>query len=124
MVKLNASYDFMDAIEDIKVISKDKKLGITKDILPHLAIELVKSEQERKRNEILEEGVRINQADTMLDIPLTDISHSLSEIATAIERTGEVVLPKCPNCYSVIDTGNKVCPECSFNLKVGEKRHV
>lgn len=89
MVKLNVSYDFIDALEDIKEISKDKKLGITKDVLPHLAIELVKAEQERKKNEILDEGVRINQADNMLDIPLTDISQSLSEIATAIERTGD-----------------------------------
>lgn len=78
----------MDAIEDIKEISKDKKLGITKDVLPHLAIELVKAEQERKKNEILDEGVRINQADNMLDIPLTEISQSLSEIATVIERAG------------------------------------
>lgn len=78
----------MDAIEDIKEISKDKKLGITKDVLPHLAIELVKAEQERKKNEILDEGVRINQADNMLDIPLTEISQSLSEFATVIERVG------------------------------------
>lgn len=37
--RLKISYDFMDAIEDIKEISKDKKLGITKDVLPHLAVE-------------------------------------------------------------------------------------
>lgn len=88
MSRLKVSYDFMDAIEDIKEISKDKKLGITKDVLPHLAIELVKAEQERKKNEILDEGVRINQADNMLDIPLTEISQSLSEFATVIERVG------------------------------------
>ena len=88
MSRLKVSYDFMDAIEDIKENSKDKKLGITKDVLPHLAIELVKAEQERKKNEILDEGVRINQADNMLDIPLTEISQSLSEFATVIERVG------------------------------------
>ena len=57
MSRLKVSYDFMDAIEDIKENSKDKKLGITKDVLPHLAIELVKAEQERKKNEILDENL-------------------------------------------------------------------
>lgn len=92
MVKLNVSYDFMDAIEDIKVISKDKKLGITKDILPHLAIELVKSEQERKRNEILEESLyRISES---LNMPTWGMILSETIEKTAVD---DVSLSNCIN---------------------------
>ncbi|WP_048680787.1 hypothetical protein [Xylanimonas cellulosilytica] len=58
MYSERASFYYSRAISDLKVVFKEKQIEVPNDILVHLAMELVKAEQENERNRILESELK------------------------------------------------------------------
>lgn len=84
MYNLGTSFEYEDAIVDLKRIFESKNFKIKDDELIHIAIELVKAEQQYKLNETL-------------NIYLSDIADTLNypfnALIDSIEKLGDSHAP-------------------------------
>ncbi|MDN6181816.1 MAG: hypothetical protein L0I92_03640 [Staphylococcus equorum] len=89
MYNLGTSFELEDAIKDLSKLSQRSGLNIDDSIIPHLAMELVKAEQEYKKDKTLDH--ELTEMTNMLNYPYIPLIDSISNIGDAIEDLSESV---------------------------------
>lgn len=89
MFSLGASFDYRDAIDDLKTIYKSKGLKVEDDILIYLAMELVKAEQNYRIESVLKSN--LSDIAMVLNYPFNPLISSFTDIANSLENLGEEI---------------------------------
>lgn len=89
MYNLGTSFELEDALKDLKQIMKRTGMKIDESLLPHIAIDLVKAEQEFKKDKTLDH--EFTEMTNMLNYPFDPLISSISHIGDAIGDLSESV---------------------------------
>lgn len=109
--------NYIYCIKGLNRINKQNKLGIDKNSIPHMAIELAKLEQIQEINKTLK---KVPSWECHIEI-CNAITGKLDEINDSIfelnENNFKSQTNECPNCFRPDDGKYDVCPECGFTLR-------
>lgn len=89
MYNLGTSFELEDALKDLKKITKRTGMKIDEGLLPHIAMVLVKAEQEFKKDKTLDH--ELTAMTNMLNYPFDPLISSISHIGDAIADLSESV---------------------------------
>ena len=89
MYNLGTTFELEDAIKDLKRIMQRTGMKIDDSLLPHIAMDLVKAEQEFKKDKTLDH--ELTAMTNMLNYPFDPLISSISHIGDAIADLSESV---------------------------------
>lgn len=89
MYNLGTSFELEDALKDLKKIMKRSGMRIDESLLPHIAMDLVKAEQEFKKDKTLDH--ELTAMTNMLNYPFDPLISSISHIGDTIADLSESV---------------------------------
>ncbi|UXU66026.1 hypothetical protein MUA52_09340 [Staphylococcus agnetis] len=91
MYNLGSSFEFQDAIEDLKRIFESNNLKVKDDELIRIAMKLVKAEQQYKLNDTL--NTHLSAIADILNYPFNPLISSIESVANSIENLGDSHAP-------------------------------
>ncbi len=89
MYNLGTSFELEDALKDLKKIMKRTGMKIDESLLPHIAMDLVKAEQEFKKDKTLDH--ELTAMTNTLNYPFDPLISSISHIGDTIADLSESV---------------------------------